>query len=106
MMRSHASRRAPRLNRTEFCLLIDALACVATFGGVGSGATDCFEATSSRQRMSLMGREHAFADRDSGRSGGLNGPWRSRRRLHIHVRSLRRRDGRRGDGCFVAGTAG
>ena len=69
-----------------------------------AGSTGSFRAKRSRQQMSLQGREHQFVDRDSGRSGGLSGPRPSRRRLHIQERSLRRRDRRRADGCFVAVT--
>ena len=56
-----AKRTALRLNRPEFCLqMMGALRCGATFGGLGACATDRFGATSSRQRMSLMGRYGEF----------------------------------------------
>jgi len=60
-----ASSRAPRLVGPEFCLPMVALRRWGTVGGLCACATDRFGATGSRQRMSLMGREH---------------PWRSSQR--------------------------
>jgi len=53
--------RALRLNRPVCGRLLSAHCCGDPFGGHGVCATGCFGATSSGQRMSLMGRNRKFA---------------------------------------------